>query len=237
MSLLIPVIFPHEDALVDPNIQGLTGFDIVLFGYWPTPDGVDPTVVCRDHAVEAEAELYELAARFSRAGASTDIQLHFGPSGKRMTAVQSLIVEETNADAVVVPKQITLWNNVLVPLRDDRNVGRIVEFLGAFNQERMFALELFHVASEESDIKAAQEMLGGVAQSLLKRGFTGTDLEITVEVATDPETAVVEQATSHNVVVIGETEEQPESDRFFGSAYERIAERTDVPVTVVRSRR
>jgi len=56
MSLLIPVIFPHEDALVDPNVQGLTGFDIVLFGYWSTPAGVDPTVVCRDHTVEAEAE-------------------------------------------------------------------------------------------------------------------------------------------------------------------------------------
>ena len=110
------------------------------------------------------------------------------------------------------------------------------EFLNAFDQESMFALELFHVASEESDIKAAQEMLGGVEQSLLNRGFTESDLKITVEIATDPETAIVEQATSHNVVVIGETEEQPESDRFFGLTYERIAERTDVPVAVVRRR-
>ena len=236
MSLLIPVILPHDGALVDANVQGLTGFDIVLFGYWPTPEWEDPMVVYTDRAVEAEAELYELAARFSRAGASTDIQLYVGPSRNRMTALQNLITEEANADAVVIPKQITLWNNVLVPLRDDRNVDQIVEFLNAFDQESMFALELFHVASEESEIKAAQEMLCGVEQSLLDRGFTASDLEITVEIATDPETEVIEQTTGYNVVMIGETEEQPASDRSLGSTYERIAERTDVPVAVVRRR-
>ncbi|WP_435180596.1 universal stress protein [Halorussus sp. AFM4] len=237
MSLLIPVIFPQEDALTDTNVQGLTGFDIVLFGYWKTPEGADPAVVREEHEVEAQAELYELAAQFSRAGASTDVQLHFGPPGEHMTALESRIAEESDADAVVIPSRITLWNNILVPLRDERNAERIVEFLDAFDLETVFALELFHVAADESDVENAREMLAGVKQLLLDRGFTESDLEVTVEVAPDPEAAIIERASRHNVVVIGETEGLHRAEQFLGPTYERITERTDVPVVVVRNRR
>lgn len=237
MSLLIPVLFPQEDALTDANVRGLTGFDIVLFGYWKTPEGADPAVVRKEHAVEAQAELYDLAAQFSRAGASTEVQLHFGPADEQMTALQTRIAEETDVDAVVVPKQITLWNNILVPLRDDRNADRIVQFLDAFDQETIFALELFHVAADPSDVETAREMLGGVERMLLDSGFTESDLEVTVEVATNPESAIIERASGHNVVVIGETEDLPRANQFLGPVYERIAERADVPVVVVRNRR
>ncbi|WP_137285813.1 universal stress protein [Halorussus salinisoli] len=234
MSLLVPVVFPREESLTDANVQGLTGFDIVLFGYWKTPEGTDPAVVREEHAVDAEAELYELAAQFSRAGASTDVQLHFGPDDEYLETLQNRIVADTDADAVVIPKRITMWNNVLVPLRDDRNADRIVEFLTAFDPETIFTLELFHVATDESDVDAAREMLGEVERMLLAHGFTESDLEVTVAVAEDPDAAIIERAGRHNVVVIGETEEQTDAKQFLGWTYERIAERTDVPVVVVR---
>ncbi len=234
MSLLVPVVFPREEPLTDANVQGLAGFDIVLFGYWRTPDGTDPAVAREEHAVDAEAELYELAAQFSRAGASTDVQLHFGPDDEYMDVLQNRIVADTDADAVVIPKRITMWNNVLVPLRDDRNAGRIVEFLDAFDPETIFTLELFHVAADEKDVDAAEEMLGRVEQLLLDQGFTESDLEVTVNVAEDSDTAIIERAGRHNVVVIGETEEQTDATQFLGSTYERIADQIDVPVVVVR---
>jgi len=236
MSLLIPVLFPQQEALTDTNVQGLTGFEIVLFGYWKTPEGVDPAVVREEHAVEAQAELYELATRFSRAGASTEVQLHFGPADERLTALQTRVAEETDADAVVLPKRITLWNNILVPLRDDQNADRIVEFLTAFDPETVFMLELFHVATDASAVETAREMLGRVERTLLDHGFTESDLEVTVKVADDPEATIVEQASHHNVVVIGETEELSRANLFLGPTYERVAERTDIPVVVVRNR-
>jgi len=236
ISLLIPVFFPKQEALTDTNVQGLAGFDIVLFGYWKTPEGVDPAVVREEHAAEAQAELYELASQFSRAGASTEVQLHFGPADERLTALQTRVAEETDADAVLLPKRITLWNNILVPLRDDQNADRIVEFLTAFDPETVFMLELFHVATDPSEVETAREMLGRVERMLLDHGFTESDLEVTVEVADDPEATIVERASHHNVVVIGETEELPRANLFLGPTYERVAERTDIPVVVVRSR-
>lgn len=237
MSLLIPVFFPQEEALTDTNVQGLTGFDIVLFGYWKTPEGEDPAVIREEHVAEAQAKLYELAAQFSRADASTEVQLHFGPADEQMTVLQTRVAEETDADAVVIPKRITLWNNILVPLRDDQNADRIVEFLDAFAPETTFMLELFHVATDPSEVETAREMLGSVERRLLDHGFTESDLEVTVEVATDPEAAIIERASGHNVVVLGETEELPREKLFLGPTYERISERTDIPVVVVRNRR
>jgi len=237
MSLLIPVIFPRDDTLTDENVQGLAAFDITLFGYWQTPDGIDPAAVREEHESEAQAHLYELATGFARAGASTDVRMHFGPAGEHMHVLQNRIAEETGADAVVIPNHITLWNNVLVPLRDDRNKDRIVEFLTAFDPDRIFTLELFHAAASEDDAPAAREMLEGVAETLLSREFTESDIEITVEVAADPEAAITDRGKGHNVIVIGETEERAGPNQFFGPTYERIADRTHIPVVVVRKSR
>jgi len=234
MTLLVPVYFPRDEPLTDANVQGLTGFDIVLFGYWRTPEGADPDVIRESHAVEAKAELYDLAAQFSRAGASTSVQFHVGEPGADVHARQEELAREVGADAVVIPNEITLWNNVFVPLRDDRNARRIVDFLTAFDQDTIFTLELYHVATDQRDVEAAREMLAGVETMLYERGFTESDLEVTVVVAPDPEAAIIERAGRHNVVVIGASEEHDGPARFLGETYERIADQTAVPVVVVR---
>jgi nucleotide-binding universal stress UspA family protein len=237
MSLLLPVQFPRDESIIDGPVQGLAAFDIVLFGYWTVPDGVDPATVREEHAAEAEADLYELAAQFSRAGASTEVQLHFGPGGDQMTALQTRITEETDADAILLPDRITPWNNVLVPLRDDRNAARIIDFLSAFDPDTVFTLELFHAAADERAAETAREMLDDVADRLLDRGFSESDLEVRVDISASPETAIIERANNHNVVVIGETEERADPEQFIGPMYRRIGDLTDIPVVVVRNDR
>lgn len=208
-----------------------------MFGYWKVPEGTDPAVVRENHEVDAQTELYELASQFSRAGAPTEVKLSFGPAGEYLSALQERTADEIDADAVVIPNHITQWNNILVPLRTDRNAERIVEFLEAITSESTFILELFHVATNQDDVTSAREMLDGVKGTLLEHGFTESDLEVTVKVADDPEAAIIERASRHNVVVIGETEERSDTRRFLGPIYERIADDIDVPVVIVRKKR
>lgn len=235
-TLLIPVVFPDPDphSLVDSNLGGLSGFDVLLFGYWEVPGGATAEAVRAEHETEAEAVLYDLAARFSEAGASTDVQLHFGPGGPERLALQDRILEETDPDGVLLPRPITLLNNVFVALRDDRKRDRIVEFASAFDRETMFALELFHAAPDESAAEEAREMLAEVKATLVDRGFSTDAVETTVEVADDPAAAIARRARSHNVVVMGETELPDAEDRIFGPVYRRVAEEADVPIVAVR---
>lgn len=236
-TLLIPVVFPDPDVypLDDVNIVGLNGFEIILFGYWETPEGTSREAAREAHETEAEAVLYEMAAQFSRAGASTDIQLHFGPAGVEEGALQDRIAEETDASGVLIPKRLTMPNNVLVPIRDDRKLAEIVDFVSAFDRETTFVLELYHAAPDEAAADGAKRMLEGVKATLLDRGFSENNVEVTVEVADDPGSAIADRARKHNVVVMGGTEELDIENRFFGPLYEYIAEETKTPIAVVRA--
>lgn len=235
-TILIPVVFPDPDIypMDDVNIVGLNGFDIVLFGYWETPEGTTPETAREEHETEAEAVLYDMAAQFSRAGASTDIQLHFGPPGDAEGVLQDRIAAETDVDGILVPNQLTMLNNVLIPLRDTRKRDEIVDFVSAFEKDRIFVLELYHATPDETRVEAAERMLEGVKRMLLDRGFSDNDVEVTVEVTDDPASAVADRARNHNIVVMGETEEVGVEDRFFGPIYDYIAEETETPIAVIR---
>jgi len=233
-TLLIPVFFPDPDPLVDSNLGGLSGFDVLLFGYWEVPGGATADAVRAEHETEAEAVLYDLAARFSEAGASTDVRLEFGPAGPESRKLRDEVVAETDPDAILFPRRITLLNNVLVPLRDDRKRDRVVEVASAFDRETMFVLELYHAAPDESAVEPAREMLAEVEATLLDTGFSTDAVETTVEVAEDAAAAIVRRARNHNVVVMGETDLPDGRDRVFGPVYRRVAEEADTPIIVVR---
>ena len=230
--VLLPVIFPDPALypLSDASITGLENFDIVLFGYWKIPENTDPEIARENHETEAEAVLYEMAAAFSRAGASTDIHLHFGPGGEDNRELQSQISEETDCDVVLIADELTAFNNILVPMRDDRHSEQIVDCVSLFDVGEVFVLELYHVTADEDGIESAEQMLASVEETLLDGEFTEADIETTVEVAADAKAAIAEKARGHNIVVTG----QPAGDRLFSPICEYVDEQTTTPIAVVR---
>ncbi|PSQ47231.1 hypothetical protein BRD19_09780 [Halobacteriales archaeon SW_7_65_23] len=235
-TLLIPVVFPEPDLspMDDMHLAGLRGFNIVLSGYWEVPAGVSPETVRDDHGTEAEAVLYDIAAQFSRAGASTDIQLQFGSAGAGEREYQNRLVAGIGADGVLLADRLQSMHNLLVPLRDSRHQAEIVDLVSAFDAGSLFILELYHVAAEEAAVEAATEMLRDVEETLLARGFSEADLEVTVEVADDPKAAIAAIARDHHIVVMGETQQPEASDQLFGPVCTYIAEESGTPIIVVR---
>lgn len=235
-KLLIPVVFPEPKLypLTETNIRGLDGFDIVLFGYWEVPEGTTVTTARGTHKTEAQAVLYEMAAQFSHAGAVTDTELHFGSSGADERELLNQIVGETDPEGVLFADRLASWTNVLVPLRDSRHQDQIVDFVSEFHTDNIFVLELYHAASNEDARDKGEEMLEQVENKLLSRGFSEPDIEVTVEIIEDRQSAVAAKARKHNVVVIGETEDPDVQNRLFGPMTEYIDSETDTPIVVVR---
>lgn len=237
-TLLVPVRFPDPGIypLSDANLDSLDGFDVLLLGYWELADGETAEAARAAHETGAEAMLYEIAAAFSHAGASTDIRLEFGAGGPHQRALQESIVEEYDPDGVLLAETLPPVHNVLVPLRDDRHVDSVTEFVGAFGAESLFVVELYHACGEDEDddVESGERMLDAVADRLLSRGFSESDVERSVERVDDVEPALLSKARNHNLVVIGETERRGDDDRVFGDIGERLADRTDTPVLVVR---
>ncbi|MEF8821170.1 MAG: hypothetical protein V5A52_02735 [Halovenus sp.] len=231
-TVLLPVIFPDPalHPLDSSSITGLENFDIVLFGYWRIPEGTSAETARQSHETEAEAVLYDMAATFSRAGASTDIQLHFGPGSDDDRELQRRITEETDCDVVLIADDLTAFNNILVPMRDDRHKRQIVDFVSLFDVDDIFVLELYHVTADEDGVEAAEGMLDSVKETLLAGEFTEADVETTVDVADDANAAIAEKARAHNIVVTG----QPAGDRLYSPICEYVDEHTTTPIAVVR---
>lgn len=234
--LLLPITFPDPGIypLEDVTVDSLNGFDVVLLGYWELSADETRETARAAHETEAEAVLYDIAAALSRAGASTDIELHFGESGPERVALQRYIVEEFDPDGVLLADRLPSLRNVLVPLRDDRHVDNITEFVSGLDAESLFVVELYHAVADDGDVAAGEAILDAVADRLLSRGFSETDLERTVAVTDDVASELAARARNHNIVVMGATEQQNDEERLFGSVSDHLSQRTDTPVLVVR---
>lgn len=236
-TLVLPVVFP-EPALYpldDTHLEGLNRFDIVLSGYWEVPDQATPAEARDANETAAHAVLYEMAAAFSHAGASTTIRLDFGPPGVAEREYQARVVEDTDAAGIMLADSLSSLLNILIPLRDSRHQGEIVAFVSTLNPESIFAVELYHVTPDEQAVPAAAEMLEGVEQTLLDRGFSEADIERTVEVSADANAAITARARDHHLVVMGETEDPDADDQLFGPVCQYIAGEAGTPTIVVQA--
>ncbi|MFC7073560.1 universal stress protein [Halovenus rubra] len=235
-TILIPVAFPDPAPypLADMHLEGLSSFEIVLSGYWEVPSQLPVTEAREAHKTEADAVLYEMATHFSRAGAPTEIQLQFGRPGAPKRTHQTRLAREIDADGVLLAAELPPVSNILVPLRDSRRQTEIVEFVSKFHSSDLFALELYHVTADETGTEQAREMLQTVEETLLSRGFSEADIEITVESANDPTAAIAATARDHNLVVMGETEQPNTEGQLFGPVCSSIADTADRPIVVVR---
>lgn len=235
-KLLIPVQFPDPELYPYPDtiVEGLAGFEIVLLGYYEVPEGSDPVRVRSEHETEAEGALYDMAAAFSKAGAPTDVELHFGHADDER-GIRDRIAERTDLDGVFVPNPISTLGKVLVPLRDARNAERVVEFVGTLDEYTILDIELLHVVPDEAGVEDGRAMLRNVRDRLVDRGFPAAEVEVTVEVDADPAFSIGNRARRHDLVVMGETEQLDLEERIFGRTYETVADRTDVPIIVLRN--
>ncbi|MFB6359949.1 MAG: universal stress protein [Halobacteriales archaeon] len=235
-TVLLPVLFPDPEfyPVSETLIEEFSGFDIVLFGHWEVPAEVGRDEARNRHRTEADAVLYEFAAEFSRAGARTDVQLHFGPPRDGGDELRDRIAEQTHADAILVPNPFSALGQVLVPIRDARNQPKLIEIVGTLNEQTVIDLELFHLCADESEKDEAQEMLETVREGLIERGFPELEVETIVEVGDDPAYAISERARAHDLVIMGETAQPDYKDQVFGPVYEFVADRSEDPIMVVR---
>lgn len=235
-TILIPIVFPNPDfyPIRDRYLDGLNGFDIVLSGYWEVPENLTPEAAQESHQTEAEAILYDIAAEFSHAGAATDIQLQFGPAGAAERTYQMQVIADTGADGLLLADQLQSLHSIMVPLRDSRHQTQIIDLVSALDADSLFVLELYHVAADEAGVVPAEQMLHGVEETLLSRGFTEADLEVRVEVAQDAKAAIAATARDHHLVVMGETEQPGADDYLFGPVCTSVAAESETPIIVVQ---
>jgi nucleotide-binding universal stress UspA family protein len=232
-TILVPIDAsdPQEPPL--DLVDLLEPLRVVVLGYYPVPDQAAPDQIQQEYEDEAKAAMEPTVRMFAEQGTDVESVLVF-----TRDRVQSIdrVANEFDCDAVLVPGEVERLDRVLVSLKDETNMFRVLAVVGLLMEAGDPEVTLFHAESIEKGSAKSELYLRGATDWLRERGL---DRErITWEEPTEEtqDSDLLDLAAEHDFVVTGEYEPGLR-ERVIGDMPNRIRNRTGRPVLVVRKER
>jgi len=229
-TILIPLDVSEPVAPARGLVELLHPMKIVLLGYYPVPDQTTPEQLQSEHGDEVTAAVDSIAESFTKRGASVEPLVVF--TADRSKTVDR-VANEYACDAVLTDGEVDGLTDVLVALKGDTNLDRIVSFVGDLLRENDANVTLFHVASDEEDAAQTEFILRGAADRLAEEGIDSSRIEWEQSTSDRAADEIATVAADHDIVVIGETKPSLK-DRILGDVPTDIIDHIDRPVLIVR---
>lgn len=222
--VVVPVAVLQNETVSTGLITLLGTVDVTVLGYHQVPDQTSPDQARDQFESRARAALEDVTQEFRQAGGDADYQLVFTPN--RIKTLRR-ITTAVNARAVAVNGPTGDVDRLLVSLTGTVDTDRILEFVIEVIGPRDIGVTLFAAGNETED---ADSSLEDAADGLRDAGI---DTHVR-RGSGRPFGALVEAASDHDVVVMGERAPSLRSV-LFGDEAERVAAESVGPVLVVRT--
>jgi nucleotide-binding universal stress UspA family protein len=229
-TILIPVDVSGENAPVQPLIDLCSSVDVVLLGYYPVPDQVAPAQLRQDHEPDATATLDRMTGMFQSRGLDVTDVLVF--THDREDAIDR-IATEYSCDAVLTVGPVERIERVLVPVRGDTNLERIVSLLAAVMRTSDASVTFFHSIAEDSDPSHGEFLVRGAADRLDQAGIDRERIDWQLSDEESPHDEIIDLAREYDLLVLGETKPSLR-ERILGTVPSRIVDEVNKPAFIVR---
>lgn len=229
-AILVPVDVSHGGLPDGTILELLEPLNVVVLGYYPVPKQTAPAHLKEDHESEAATRLGRIVEAFGRTDHELDSVLVFT---KDREDTIDRVAEEHDCDAVLVPGEPADVERILVPLRGDVNLERIISLVGDLLADSEASVTLLHAADDDADASHAEFVLRGAADRLTEEGVDRDRIEWTLVEGDSPRHAIVEAAAGHDLVVLGETEPTLR-ERILGTVLTPIIDDIEQPAIIVR---
>jgi nucleotide-binding universal stress UspA family protein len=232
-TILVPIDVsdPDEPALDLVNV--LHPLRIVVLGYYPVPDQAAPQQIREKYEQDAKDTLEASIQPFAAAGAEVESVLVF--TRDRVQTVDR-VANEFDCDAVLVPGAIQSLTDVLVSLKDEQNMFRVLSVVALIMEADDPEVTLFHAESIEKGSAKSELYLRGATDWLVEQGLDRGSVTWKEPTADTQQSDLLDLADSHDFVVMGEYEPGIR-ERVLGEMPNRVQDRTGRPVLVVRKER
>jgi nucleotide-binding universal stress UspA family protein len=229
-TVLVPVDV-STDERPDPDLLDLLRpAKVVLVGWYPVPDQTAPEQMRDQHEQEAVALIEDVAADLPD---GTEVETLVVFTRDRSETVDR-VAEDYGAAVVVVPRDVRVVERVLVPIRSDVNLDRILSVVAALLDESEASVTLFHaVPEEDEDPTVGETLLRGAADRLIDAGVDADRVDTTTVESESPVDDIIDAAKNHDVLIIGETDPSL-VEHILGDVPTQVIERAGRPVLVVR---
>ncbi|GGJ07648.1 hypothetical protein GCM10008995_16890 [Halobellus salinus] len=232
-TLLIPVDASEPDDPALELVELLRPLRIVVLGYYPVPDQAAPQQLSEEYEDEATAALEACARRFADAGVEVESVLVF--TRDRVQTVDR-VGNEYGCDAVLTTGAVGSLNHILVSLKDETNMFRVLEVVRLVMMAGDPEVTLFHAESVERGSARSELYLRGATDWLVDRGLDRDAITWVEPTAETQESELRELAGDHDFIVLGESEPSVR-ERVVGDLSNRVHDRTGKPVLTVRRER
>lgn len=229
-TILVPVDVSDVDPPESGIFEHLRPVDIVVLGYYMVPKQTAPAHLKEDHEAEAAARLEEVVARFDDTDHEVESVLVFT---KDQQDSVDRVAEQHDCDAVLITGETRPIERILVPLRGDVNLDRIVSLVADLERTSGASITLFHSVAADADSSRGEFILRGVVDRLADEGIDRDRLHWELSERGNPQAAIVDLADEYDLVILGETKPSLR-DRIVGTTLSSIFDSIDVPAIVVR---
>ena len=231
-TILIP-IDARDPVKPATDVARLFGaHSLLILGTYDVPDQATTDQLRTQFGEEATAAVESVAEQFELHGGVADSRVVF--THDRSETVER-VAAEADVDAVLTESTLdTDLTRVLVPLRGDDNLERIVAFVGQLMRESDATVTLLNVATSDDEASQAEFILRGARDRLIEDGINGDRVDWQQERDFSPTEGILRAATEHDLVVVGESEPSLR-ERLLGAVTNQVVDESPVPVLVVRN--
>jgi nucleotide-binding universal stress UspA family protein len=229
-TVLVPVDTSEDNPLAHSLVDLCRSVDVVLLGYYPVPDQVAPAQLRRDHESDAAATLDETADVFRASDIETTETLVF--THDREETIDRVAAEH-DCDAVLTLGEVEQVEQVLVPVRGETNLERIVSLLVSVVGTSHASITVFHSVLDDRDPSHGEFLVRGVVDRLDEAGIDRERIDWHLSEEASPNDEIVALAPSYDLLVLGETKPSLR-ERILGTVPSRVVEDVNNPAFVVR---
>lgn len=223
-------------AHLSPSIvTSLAPTQVVVLGYWPVPDQSAPKQLREQFGDEARGNLEAVREPLEDHGFEVTSELSFTRDRDRLI---DRVANKYDSTSVLVPGEVrsTPPESVLVLLKPDSDLDRIVDTLGSMLADSDLDILLFHAVERGDDTGSTEYMLHGVEDRLADRGIDADRIRWEQSDRGSRVETIVSEVSEHDLVVLSES--QPTvRERLFGEVQSSITDRTDRPSLTIRASR
>lgn len=228
------ILVPVDVSVTEPPDRGilelLQPVNVVVLGYYPVPTQTAPAQLKDEHEADAAERLDDIVTQIDSTEHEVEGVLVF--TQDRQDSIDR-VAEQHNCDAVLVPGDAGPVDRILVPLRGDVNLERIVSLVGDLVRASDATVTLFHSIAEDADPSQGEFILRGAADRLSEDGVDRARLDWELSVESNPKAAITAIADEHDLIILGETKPSLR-DRIIGTVLTPILDATEKPAIIVR---
>lgn len=227
LTVLVPIDVSEREPPKLDILDALRPFEVILLGYFPVPDQAEPALIKHEYEAEAGARLERVAEKGR--GDLTEVLVFTHD----VEATIDRVADQHECDVVLTAGDTDHIDRVLVPIRGDANIERIISVVAGLLEGSDATATFFHAVSDESDVNQGEFLLRGTVDRLTDYGI-GTDrVDWKLSESGDPSQEIITIADAFDIVVLGETEPSL-TERIIGAFLSGVIDQLETPALIVR---